>query len=248
MASSSPPPLIPINGSNNVCYIRETNNSAASKPINRVELQFGEFFNGASHECFKTTNASSNGEYHQQQSNYHFKHPNQFTTHSQMEINKSEFFQSTRPNPPENQLFPVADIPADLLFQHVDLLKQERTWSHQEIISDVDCYWYRKNLENVNTINCLRKEITDLRTKLIAAENHRGNIGVNKTLDWKEKTDKNNVFTCGTCRKEYKTERGLEVHQNSRHADPGCWINYQFGKGPTRGHRKRNSKKSLQQL
>lgn len=126
MASSSPPPLIPINGSNNVCY-RETNNSAASKPINRLELQFGEFFNGASHECFKTKNASSNGEYHPhipQQSNYHFKHPNQFTTHSQMEINKSEFCQSTRPNPPENQLFPVAsDIPADLLFQHVDLLK-----------------------------------------------------------------------------------------------------------------------------
>lgn len=123
MASSSPPPLIPINGSNNVCY-RETNNSAAGKPINRLELQFGEFFNGASHECFKTTNGSSNGEYHPQHSNYHFKHPNQFTTHSQMEINKSEFCQSTRPNPPENQLFPVAsDIPADLLFQHVDLLK-----------------------------------------------------------------------------------------------------------------------------
>lgn len=124
MASSSPPPLIPINGSNNVCY-RETNNSAASKPINRLELQFGEFFNGASHECFKTTNASSNGEYHQQQSNYLYKYPNQFTTHSQMEINKSEFFQSTRPNPPppENQLFPVADIPADLLFQHADLQK-----------------------------------------------------------------------------------------------------------------------------
>jgi hypothetical protein len=53
-------------------------------------------------------------------------------------------------------------------------VKQEKTWSHQEIISDVDCYWYRKNLENVNTINCLRKEITDLRTKLIAAENHLG--------------------------------------------------------------------------
>jgi ferredoxin-like protein FixX len=29
-------------------------------------------------------------------------------------------------------------------------------------------------------------------------------MGVNNTLDWKEKTDKNNVFTCGTCRKVIK--------------------------------------------
>ncbi len=122
MASSSPPPLIPINGSNNI-YYRKKNNSAANKPISsRLELQFGEFFNGESHECFKTTYASSNGEYHQQQSNYHYKHPHQFATQSQMEINKSESCQSTRPNPPGNELFPVADIPADLLFQH-DLLK-----------------------------------------------------------------------------------------------------------------------------
>lgn len=128
MASSSPPPLVPIHGSgSDNIYYREENNSTANKLNKPIELQFDEFFNSGTHECFKIiNNASSNGEYRQQQSSYHYELPchtrttHQLTTQShQMEINKSTPCQST--NYPGNNPFPGAAIPDDLLFHHDSL-------------------------------------------------------------------------------------------------------------------------------
>lgn len=128
MASSSPPPLVPIHGSgSDNIYYREENNSTANKLNKPIELQFDEFFNSGTHECFKIiNNASSSGEYRQQQqSSYHYElpchtRPHQLTTQShQMEINKSTPCQST--NYPGNNPFPGAAIPDDLLFHHDSL-------------------------------------------------------------------------------------------------------------------------------
>ncbi|KAI9558230.1 hypothetical protein GHT06_014983 [Daphnia sinensis] len=207
MTSSSPPPLIPIHGYNHIHH------AVVNPSANRqMETQVGTSFDPRPYDVV---------DVHDQQYDEHWFAQNEdLATRLPVNINEPEFYPLQRSNHSDTE------FSTGLLCHHYHPSqdndhRKNRASNGKKLVADVDCYWYRRNLRNIATIDCLTKKIRTLQKKLKITENIE-DVQVNVTqlnaVEWKKKDEiPRKMFHCTICHKKYTSNQGLRLHTQRKH-------------------------------